>query len=353
MADQVVFEKRLSLIQLILLISLFLFTAANKGTLSALSPIVAAQAEERQRRQSLSQGSHQPLSPAIEKSEDTPDSPGSPGSPASPASPQFSSKTPTSKSIDSQIQPQANLTSLSEAKRELQATKSIVDHLNLKPKRQSTAELLSRTAEYDPLHQEHWDEKENEGRRRESKKSKEDDRRVWDDNGLNPHDDNQSRYEQSDAEYLNGRDESQQRNVNHSLPKLEVDSPMMYDSPAALSEAWPSPSPETSEHSHTTHDHLNGDLRLSRASSFVDRLDLAYIDSPKVANSKERWWNDSDKNSIDRASYHEQQIQENIEHFPSNDHENYLAPEQRLFDHSTGSENSEDESQSVPQLDRR
>lgn len=351
MADQVVFEKRLSLIQLILLISLFLFTAANKGTLSALSPIVAAQAEERQRRQSLSQGSHQPLSPAIEKIEDAPDSPDSSGSPASP---QFSSIPSTSKSIDSPIKPQSNMSSLSEAKRELQATKSSVDHLNLKPKRQSTAELLSRTAEYDPLHQEHWDEKENEGRRRDSKKSKEDDdERVWDDNAHDRNDESQSRYEHNDAEYLHSRDNLQPRNEDLLLPKLEVESPMLYDSPAALSDAWPSPSSQTPEHSHTPHDHLNGDLRLSRASSFVDRLDLAYIDSPKVAKTNDHWWNDSDKNSIDRASYHEQQIQENVEHFSPSDHETYLAPEQRLFDQSTGSENSEDESQSVPQLDGR
>ncbi|KAM3589652.1 hypothetical protein VKS41_000510 [Umbelopsis sp. WA50703] len=342
MADQVVFEKRLSLIQLILLISLFLFTAANKGTLSALSPIVAAQAEERQRRQSLSHASHHPSNPTIEKSEDVPDSPNSP---------QFSPNLGTSNSIDSPTQPQSSISSLSDAKRELQVTKSSVDHLKIKPRRLSTAELLSRTVEYDPMHQERWDEKGNDSRRRDNKESNADDDQAWKDNVHHPLDHDQPKLEQDEPEYTHGHENTQQRDEKHCLRKLDADSPMMYDSPAALSEAWPSPSPETPQHRDAPQDHLDGDLRLSRTSSFVDRLDLTYIDSPKAPESKERWWNESDRNSVDKASYHEQQIQDNIEHLPSSDHETYLAPDQRLFDQSTGSENSEDESQSVPQVD--
>ncbi|RCH80719.1 hypothetical protein CU097_001175, partial [Rhizopus azygosporus] len=50
LADQLSFEKKLSLIQLTILITLFVYMALSKGTLSTLSPIIAAQLEERRKR---------------------------------------------------------------------------------------------------------------------------------------------------------------------------------------------------------------------------------------------------------------------------------------------------------------
>ncbi|KAI8582459.1 hypothetical protein K450DRAFT_227267 [Umbelopsis ramanniana AG] len=233
MADQVVFEKRLSLIQLILLISLFLFTAANKGTLSTLSPIVAAQAEERQRRQSISH--HQ--SSASQTDMERPRLPHQPSTQA----------LHTSKSTDTAPMEVTEIPELSEAKRELQITKSHVEKLKLKPTRQSTAELLSKTAEYDPLRHERWDV-----------------------------DDGKIRLHEAGSQKT--------MKPTEAIP-AHIDTPILTDSPAMLSDAWPSPSLPQG-----THLQLEGDLRLSRASSFVDHLDLAYVESPKLHNSRRDRW---------------------------------------------------------------
>ncbi|RUS16354.1 UNC-like C-terminal-domain-containing protein [Endogone sp. FLAS-F59071] len=63
MADQLVFEKRLALVQLILLVCLFVFLAMTRGTLNAFSPIVVAQAQERRRREAIAVEVHLPPSP--------------------------------------------------------------------------------------------------------------------------------------------------------------------------------------------------------------------------------------------------------------------------------------------------
>lgn len=265
MADQVVFEKRLSLIQLILLISLFLFTAANNGTLSTLSPIVAAQAEERQRRQSISHAHHQSVSTE----------PGEPDE--KPALVRNSSSSPTppmkaSKSSDvTSPSKQVDLSTLSDAKRELQTTKSMVDKLKPKPTRQSTAELLSRTVEFDPIKHERWDLREDVAQFRKSEPAEP---------------------AKNNAEYY------QHDHVKKKTDNLSVnpDTPLLSDSPAMMSEVWPSPKVKDRatppQPLSAVHDHdLDGDLRLSRASSFVDRMDMAYTDSPKDRNSQpSHWW---------------------------------------------------------------
>ncbi|OZJ03468.1 hypothetical protein BZG36_02726 [Bifiguratus adelaidae] len=62
MADELLFEKRLTFIQLLLLLILFGSLALTRGTLSAFSPIVAAQ-QTRQRRQSLALDPFEQASP--------------------------------------------------------------------------------------------------------------------------------------------------------------------------------------------------------------------------------------------------------------------------------------------------
>ncbi|RCH98881.1 hypothetical protein CU098_007582, partial [Rhizopus stolonifer] len=53
LADQLSFERRVSVSQLIIMIILFVFMALSRGTFSTLSPVVAAQQEQRKRRQSI------------------------------------------------------------------------------------------------------------------------------------------------------------------------------------------------------------------------------------------------------------------------------------------------------------
>ncbi|KAI8384291.1 UNC-like C-terminal-domain-containing protein [Radiomyces spectabilis] len=55
MADQIAFERRISISQLVIVISLFVFMALSRGTFNTLSPIMVAQAEERKRRASADQ----------------------------------------------------------------------------------------------------------------------------------------------------------------------------------------------------------------------------------------------------------------------------------------------------------
>ncbi|KAI9248786.1 UNC-like C-terminal-domain-containing protein [Phascolomyces articulosus] len=52
MADQIAFERRVSMAQLVIVVMLFVFVALSRGTLSILSPIMEAQAQERKRRES-------------------------------------------------------------------------------------------------------------------------------------------------------------------------------------------------------------------------------------------------------------------------------------------------------------
>ncbi|KAI7880455.1 hypothetical protein K492DRAFT_187885 [Lichtheimia hyalospora FSU 10163] len=52
LADQIAFERRVSMAQLAVVITLFVFVALSRGTLSILSPIMEAQAQERKRRES-------------------------------------------------------------------------------------------------------------------------------------------------------------------------------------------------------------------------------------------------------------------------------------------------------------
>ncbi|CAO3587386.1 unnamed protein product [Absidia cylindrospora] len=49
---QISFEKRVSMAQLTIVVTLFVFLALSRGTMSTLSPVMIAQAEERKRRQS-------------------------------------------------------------------------------------------------------------------------------------------------------------------------------------------------------------------------------------------------------------------------------------------------------------
>ncbi|KAH8552645.1 UNC-like C-terminal-domain-containing protein [Umbelopsis sp. PMI_123] len=246
MADQVVFEKRLSLIQLILLVSLFLFTAANKGTLSTLSPIVAAQAEERQRRQSISH--HQSSASQTDNAVERPKLYHQPSKQVLKISKSSETSTPSKVS---------EIPEISEAKRELQITKSHMEKIKLKPTRQSTAELLSKTAEFDPLRHERWDI----------------------DHGTN----NQRKADAPQIE-LKSDPYSEELKKTDVLPD-HLNTPFLTDSPTMLSDVWPSPALQHGVHSPAPaidHLQLDGDLRLSRASSFVDHLDLAYIHSPKA-----------------------------------------------------------------------
>jgi hypothetical protein len=270
MADQVVFEKRLSLIQLILLISLFLFTAANKGTLSTLSPIVAAQAQERQRRQSVSH--HQSIASQTDKTEERPA-----------IARQASSQTPqltVSQSSDGTRQAKGHdIPALSEAKREIQIKKSSVENLKLKPTRQSTAELLSRTAEFDPIKHERWNLGEDIGKVRKSETAEP--------------------ATKANDEYYDDHDDMKKKTNKLSA---HPDTPLFSEPPAMMSEVWPSPSVEdhpTPPSAIQDHHHLDGDLRLSRASSFVDRLDLSYMDSPKARAAPRDWWKEPRSNEND------------------------------------------------------
>ncbi|CAO3618595.1 unnamed protein product [Cunninghamella echinulata] len=52
LTDQISFERKISMMQLIVVISLFVFLALSRGTLNTLSPVMVAQAEERKRRES-------------------------------------------------------------------------------------------------------------------------------------------------------------------------------------------------------------------------------------------------------------------------------------------------------------
>ncbi|SAM09125.1 hypothetical protein [Absidia glauca] len=52
LTDQISFEKRVSMAQLAIVVTLFVFLALSRGTMSTLSPVMMAQAEERKRRQS-------------------------------------------------------------------------------------------------------------------------------------------------------------------------------------------------------------------------------------------------------------------------------------------------------------
>ncbi|KAI9496256.1 UNC-like C-terminal-domain-containing protein [Zychaea mexicana] len=52
LADQIAFERRVSMAQLVIVVMLFVFVALSRGTLSILSPIMEAQAQERKRRES-------------------------------------------------------------------------------------------------------------------------------------------------------------------------------------------------------------------------------------------------------------------------------------------------------------
>lgn len=271
MADQVVFEKRLSLIQLILLISLFLFTAANKGTLSTLSPIVAAQAQERQRRQSVSH--HQSTASQTDKTEERPA-----------IARQASSQTPqltVSQSSDATHQAKGHdKPALSEAKREIQISKSSVENLKLKPTRQSTAELLSRTAEFDPIKHERWNHGDDIGKVRKSETA-------------------EPAIKANDEYYDDHHDTMKKKSDKLSS---HPDTPLFSESPAMISEVWPSPCVEDQPIPPSAvqdHHHLDGDLRLSRASSFVDRLDLSYMDSPKAHAAPRDWWKEPRSNEND------------------------------------------------------
>ncbi|KAI8150382.1 UNC-like C-terminal-domain-containing protein [Fennellomyces sp. T-0311] len=64
MADQIAFERRVSMAQLVIVIMLFVFVALSRGTLSILSPIMEAQARERKRRESADA---QPADPVVPK----------------------------------------------------------------------------------------------------------------------------------------------------------------------------------------------------------------------------------------------------------------------------------------------
>jgi Sad1 / UNC-like C-terminal len=303
MADQVVFEKRLSLVQLILLISLFLFTAANKGTLSTLSPIVAAQAEERQRRQSISH--HQSSASQTDMAADE--------------RPRLSRQPSTqalhiSKSTDTPMEV-SEILELSEAKRELQITKSHVEKLKLKPTRQSTAELLSKTAEFDPLRHERWD---------------------------------------VDGGMIRLHDAASQKST--ALP-AHINTPILTDSPAMLSDAWPSPSPSQGTPSSVLavdHLQLEGDLRLSRASSFVDHLDLAYADSPKMHSLRRE--RRKEVPTANGETHHDDLIREPIEHIDNppcslDDHQaSFRLPSNALSVNSSVQNKGDDEA-TVPNID--
>ncbi|KAI8342865.1 hypothetical protein BC941DRAFT_413270 [Chlamydoabsidia padenii] len=52
LTDQISFEKRVSMAQLAIVVTLFVFLALSRGTMSTLSPVMIAQAEERKRRES-------------------------------------------------------------------------------------------------------------------------------------------------------------------------------------------------------------------------------------------------------------------------------------------------------------
>ncbi|CEP11317.1 hypothetical protein [Parasitella parasitica] len=58
LADQLSFERRISVSQLVIMIVLFVFMALSRGTFSTLSPVMAAQREERKRRESIDQSSN-------------------------------------------------------------------------------------------------------------------------------------------------------------------------------------------------------------------------------------------------------------------------------------------------------
>ncbi|KAI8979672.1 hypothetical protein BDF20DRAFT_524389 [Mycotypha africana] len=53
LTDQIAFERRVSVTQLVIMVSLFVFMALSRGTFSPLSPVMAAQQEERKRRESI------------------------------------------------------------------------------------------------------------------------------------------------------------------------------------------------------------------------------------------------------------------------------------------------------------
>ncbi|KAI8385812.1 UNC-like C-terminal-domain-containing protein [Blakeslea trispora] len=53
LSDQLSYERRMSVTQLIIMIILFVFMALSRGTFNILSPVVAAQQEQRNRRQSI------------------------------------------------------------------------------------------------------------------------------------------------------------------------------------------------------------------------------------------------------------------------------------------------------------
>lgn len=55
LAEQIAFERRVSMAQLVVVITLFVFMALSRGNLSILSPIMEAQAQERKRRESFDQ----------------------------------------------------------------------------------------------------------------------------------------------------------------------------------------------------------------------------------------------------------------------------------------------------------
>ncbi|KAI8049325.1 UNC-like C-terminal-domain-containing protein [Thamnidium elegans] len=57
LADQLSFERRVSVCQLVIMITLFVFMALSRGTFSTLSPVMAAQQEERKRRESIDHSS--------------------------------------------------------------------------------------------------------------------------------------------------------------------------------------------------------------------------------------------------------------------------------------------------------
>ncbi|KAF1800451.1 UNC-like C-terminal-domain-containing protein [Mucor lusitanicus] len=57
LADQLSFERRVSVSQLVIMVTLFVFMALSRGTFSTLSPVMAAQQEERKRRESIDQSS--------------------------------------------------------------------------------------------------------------------------------------------------------------------------------------------------------------------------------------------------------------------------------------------------------
>lgn len=63
LADQIAFERRVSMAQLVMVLLLFVFVALSRGTLSILSPILEAQARERKRRESASEPPRHALSP--------------------------------------------------------------------------------------------------------------------------------------------------------------------------------------------------------------------------------------------------------------------------------------------------